>query len=103
MILPSCICHRRSVFNSSIFTSPNNKQIAHKRRTVSVLASASRIPKVAVIGGGVIGLTSALRLLQRSPQAEVTLIADKLAIDTTSSGAAGLWKPYAISGTSAEK
>ncbi|KAL4531492.1 hypothetical protein Ndes2526B_g04395 [Nannochloris sp. 'desiccata'] len=92
----------RSLLNS-IFTSQNNKPIAHKRHALSVFASASTNPKIGVIGGGVIGLTCALRLLQRSPHAKVTLICSKLATETTSAGAAGLWKPYAISGTSPEK
>jgi len=88
----------------SIFTSQINEPRAHKRHALlSVSASASTNPKIGIIGGGVIGLTSALRLLQRSPQAEVTLICSKLATETTSAGAAGLWKPYAVSGTSPEK
>ena len=60
---------------------------------------ASATPSVCVVGGGVIGLTSALRLLQRLPAAAVTIIAEKVATETTSEGAAGLWKPYAITGT----
>ena len=75
----------------------------HGRRSAMSIVAASAKPKVAIIGGGVIGLTSALHLLQRFPDAEVTLIAENFAIDTTSEGAAGLWKPFAISGTPAEK
>jgi len=96
-VKPSSLCN-------PIFTSlQNKKSIAHKRQALSIVASASSHPKIAIIGGGVIGLTSALRLLQRSPEAEVTLICSKLGTETTSAGAAGLWKPYAISGTSPEK
>ena len=46
-------------------------------------------PRVAVVGAGVIGLSSALRLTQEIPQAEVTIIAERFDSDTTSSGAAG--------------
>jgi hypothetical protein len=102
MALQSSIVTPRSLF-ISICTSPINKPIAHRRRAFLVSASLSTNPTIGVIGGGVAGLTSALRLLETSPVAEVVLITDRLAIDTTSAGAAGLWKPYAISGTSPEK
>jgi hypothetical protein len=49
------------------------------------------------------GLTAAVRLQQRLAAATVTLLAEQVADDTTSAGAAGLWKPYAISGTPAER
>jgi hypothetical protein len=108
MAIQSSFCPRRSL-QKLIPTSLIKKQKAHQfsafatnSRRFSVAVSASGAPKIGVIGGGVIGLTCALRLLERSP-AEVTLITDKLAIDTTSAGAAGLWKPYAIGGTSPEK
>ena len=51
-------------------------------------------PKVAVLGAGVIGLSSALRLTQEMPQAEVTVIAESFDSDTTSSGAAGTLEPH---------
>lgn len=72
-----------------------------ERANASAVAGAS--PRVAVIGGGVIGLTTALRVHERFPAAQVTIIAEKLATETTSEGAAGLWKPYAITGTPSEK
>jgi len=46
-------------------------------------------PRVAVLGAGVIGLSSALRLTQEIPNTEVTIIAESFDTDTTSSGAAG--------------
>lgn len=71
----------------------------HAAPRPAVLAAA---PQVAVVGGGVCGLTSALALLRRLPDAHVTIIAEKVADDTTSEGAAGLWKPFALSGTPPE-
>ena len=70
------------------------------RANASAVAGPS--PRVAVVGGGVIGLTTALRMYERFPTARLTVIAEKLATETTSEGAAGLWKPYAISGTPSE-
>ena len=46
--------------------------------------------KVAVLGAGVIGLSSALRLRQELPGAEIAVLATEFLTDTTSDGAAGL-------------
>ncbi|XP_030828211.1 D-amino-acid oxidase isoform X2 [Strongylocentrotus purpuratus] len=54
--------------------------------------SSQRI-KVIVIGAGIIGLSSAVVLAENVPDADVHVIADQFASDTTSSGAAGLWAP----------
>lgn len=56
---------------------------------------------VAVLGAGVIGLTSAVQLLERLPGLRVTLLAEHFGADTTSYGAGGLWKPYALGSTPA--
>lgn len=50
---------------------------------------------MAVIGGGVIGLTSALRICRALPGVGVTVVAERFE-DTTSHGAGGLWKPYTL-------
>ena len=57
---------------------------------------------VAVLGAGVIGLSTALRLAHELPGASITLIAEKFDMETTSSGAAGLWEPYKLSNTPPE-
>lgn len=54
---------------------------------------------VAVVGGGIIGLSSALCILERDPRVKVTLIADKLTPNTTSDGAAGLIMPFVLENT----
>ena len=59
-------------------------------------------PKIAVIGAGVIGLTSAVRICEEVPQADVTIIAENFEQDTTSAGAAGLWEPYKLRDTPPE-
>ncbi|PNH07508.1 D-aspartate oxidase, partial [Tetrabaena socialis] len=87
-------------------------------------ASAPTGPlRVCVVGGGVVGLTCALRLLQLNQDAadptaptattatttpaplarpiEVTVLAAGFGADTTTAGAAGLWGPYKLSGTEA--
>ena len=47
-------------------------------------------PRCVVVGGGVIGLSAALRITKQVPGLEVTLVADKFEEDTTSHGAAGV-------------
>ena len=54
---------------------------------------------VAVIGAGIIGLSSAVCILERNPSIKLTLIADKFCPDTTSDGAAGLIMPFNMGNT----
>ncbi|KAL0278585.1 UNVERIFIED_CONTAM: hypothetical protein PYX00_000365 [Menopon gallinae] len=55
---------------------------------------------ICILGGGVIGLTAALTLQERLPNASFTLIAEKFTTETTSDGAAGLFYPFASFQTS---
>lgn len=57
------------------------------------------IRKVAVVGGGIIGVSSALRVIETVPRVEVTIIADKFSPNTTGDGSAGFWSPYLIGNT----
>ena len=52
--------------------------------------------KLAVVGAGVIGLTTAVHLQQAFSSASVTIIADKFMESTTSIGAAGIYSPSPI-------
>lgn len=52
---------------------------------------------VVVVGAGVIGLTTAVRLLERG--FDVTIVADRRQPETTSNVAAGLWYPYKAGGS----
>jgi hypothetical protein len=65
-------------------------------------SSPSTAPRICVLGAGVVGLTTALRLLQRFPEAHLTVYADKFGRDTTTAGAAGVWQPYKLSETPTE-
>lgn len=58
--------------------------------------------KIVVLGAGVIGLTTALRLCKEVLDADISVVADKLEDETTSAGAAGLWEPYKLSDTPPE-
>jgi len=58
--------------------------------------------RICVIGAGIIGLASALRLAQELKNVQITLIAENFDADTTSAGAAGLWEPYKLSDTPEE-
>jgi len=61
------------------------------------------ILRVGVLGAGVVGLTSTLHLLDAIPNCQVTIIADKFNQDTTSDGAAGIFRPgTSFSGPSLE-
>lgn len=61
------------------------------------------VVKVAVVGAGITGLSSATVIQERFPQVSVTLIAEKFSPGTTSDGAAGLWLPYLIGNTPDEE
>ena len=60
--------------------------------------------RIAVIGAGIIGLTSAVNIQKLMPDAKVTIISDKFDKDTTSSGSGGIFLPTAqsIKGASPE-
>jgi len=49
--------------------------------------------KIAVVGAGVVGLSTAVQIQQLDASASVTLIADKFTTDTTSHGAGGIFRP----------
>ena len=59
--------------------------------------------KVCVIGAGVIGLSTALRIRHLLPGADVCVLASSFDVGTTSDGAAGLWEPYKLGDTPEEK
>ena len=58
---------------------------------------------VCVIGAGVIGLSTALRLLQTTSHVTVTVMADCYTPYTTGDGAAGWWEPYMLGDTPKDK
>ena len=49
--------------------------------------------RIGVLGAGVIGLSTATRIQQCLPNADVTIIADKFLTETTSHGAGGIFLP----------
>lgn len=51
------------------------------------------MPKVAVVGAGAVGLTTAINIQKILPKCAVTIIADKFTTETTSHGAGGLFRP----------
>ncbi|XP_015770496.1 PREDICTED: D-aspartate oxidase-like [Acropora digitifera] len=54
---------------------------------------------VGVVGAGIIGLSSAVCILERDPTVKLTVIADKFTPNTTSDGAAGLIMPIHMGNT----
>lgn len=59
--------------------------------------------KICVVGAGVIGLSSALRIIEAHPRAEVIVIADKFSPSTTSDVSGGFWEPHLLGDTLKEK
>lgn len=49
--------------------------------------------RIAVIGAGAVGLSTAVQIQDLLPSANMTLIADKFTTETTSNGAAGIFNP----------
>lgn len=49
--------------------------------------------EIAIIGAGVVGLSTALSLQEAFPKAKLTLFADKFNDKTLSSGAGGFFRP----------
>lgn len=47
----------------------------------------------AVLGAGVVGLSTALELQNKYPNARISIIADKFGVNTTSDVAAGIFRP----------
>lgn len=76
-----------------------------EQRLLECLTFCMSLPRdrVAVVGAGVIGLSTAVRLAEAQPEASVEVIADAFEHETTSSGAAGLWEPYKLSDTPAAR
>ena len=46
----------------------------------------------AIVGAGIIGLTTASELLKQFPSSQVTLYSEKFGEETTSNGAAGIFR-----------
>lgn len=53
--------------------------------------------KVAIIGGGVMGITTALRLKECMPNCEMTIFAEEFSPKTTSDFSTGYWEPFCFS------
>jgi len=49
--------------------------------------------RIAVVGAGVVGLSTAVRIQQLHDHVSVTVIADRFTTETTSHGAAGIFRP----------
>jgi hypothetical protein len=47
-----------------------------------------------MLGAGIIGSSTAFRILDRFPDVEMDVIADVFSPDTTSDVAAGIWEPH---------
>ncbi|TRY62045.1 hypothetical protein TCAL_11069, partial [Tigriopus californicus] len=54
--------------------------------------------KIAIVGGGIIGISTALFLKQNSNH-DVTIVTEKTTPNTTADGAAGIWGPYLLDET----
>lgn len=66
-------------------------------------ATSKRVSRICVIGGGIIGLSTAFRLLNEVPNVEVTVVSKDFSPNTTGDGSAGYWRPFFVTGTPDEK
>lgn len=64
----------------------------------SVEANVKKM-RVAVVGAGVIGVTSAFTVKSAFPRYDVKIFADAFSPNTTGDGSAGLWSPFLLSDT----
>lgn len=65
----------------------------------SIMSKSIAKKRVAVIGAGTVGLSVALKLVEKyGHQVDVTIIAAEFLQQTTSYGSGGLWEPYQIAG-----
>lgn len=63
------------------------------------MTATASLANLCVVGAGVVGLSTALRLLQELQGVSVTVVAESFLTATTSDGAAGLWEPYKLGDT----
>ena len=59
--------------------------------------------KVVVVGGGIIGLSTALYIKENEKTADVTIVSEKITPETTADGAAGIWGIYLLTDTPIEQ
>ncbi|XP_008202302.1 D-aspartate oxidase [Nasonia vitripennis] len=59
--------------------------------------------RIAVVGAGVIGITTAVAMKEAFPSAELTVFSEAFSPETTGDGSAGLWTPYIIANTDEQK
>lgn len=64
----------------------------------------SSVKKIAIIGAGVIGTTTALRLQEQfGGSVSVNIFSDEFSPNTTGDVSAGLWGPFLLNDTPLEK
>ena len=59
--------------------------------------------KVAIIGAGICGVSSAICLQEADPSLELTIISDQFSPNLTSDRAAGFWEPVILKNTPIKK
>lgn len=59
--------------------------------------------RVAVVGAGIIGITTAMAVKDYLPSVELTIFSDTFSPATTGDGSAGFWTPYIIANTDEKK
>lgn len=55
--------------------------------------------KICVVGAGIIGTSSAIRLKKAFPHSELDLISQDFSPQTTSDGSGGFWQPHLLQDT----
>eukprot|EP00892_Ulva_mutabilis_P009471 jgi/Ulvmu1/6897/UM031_0103.1 len=76
--------------------------LSKRGSTLLARADWQRVGDVAVLGSGIMGLTTALQIKQRWGDVSVDVIFESTLVESTSHGAGGLWEPYQIEGSADE-
>lgn len=84
---------KRKIKNECKTSRVSTDSIPNRDRTKQNHCISARKMHFAVIGSGVVGLTTALELQKQVPNGNVTIVADKFGIETTSYVAAGIFRP----------
>lgn len=94
------------VLRTTDFSRPHTHQKSGRetRQKLSIdpvlVVQAMSGAKVAVVGAGIVGLSVALKLVEKyGTTIDLTIVSETFLQQTTSFGAGGLWEPYAIEGT----
>lgn len=82
--------------NVPVAESPGRRRLQCHATDRALAPPSAAKPRITVLGAGVVGLSTALVLQEAFLNGSVVVAAKSFTRDTTSHGAAGLWKPFKL-------